>query len=304
MGNKEALKSVENHAEVIGDPGRAAYCTFDSPLVQLAIESGASSGVGQGGTLDVSQRNEIGIMGLFDVSQVTSDQSVPVIESDPVTRMRSEHAAPPTIVDVSFTSPAPVLTPKIAEAVVSFSNLWNVQSPASVAALTASLDRAITNRVVQQVLNGTGTNDEVLGVLSTTGVGSRDVAAADDGKLSSFLNVEDLLPPSTPRLRRAWILDESLFRIARRTFVTPGASPRVLMRGVLADDARAYSVNGVLPAGHGLYGDWSSVKVALWDSVQVIFDNVQRPGTVRLTMLRYFDAVVARPTRIAAYVPV
>ena len=239
-GDKQALKAVENTVEIAGQPGASAHVKFDWPLMQeAAISADPSSGVSDEGLRpDFNFRNEGGILRLFDAVEVTGDQTAPLMDSDPVTRMRAEHAAPATVTDVAFVDPAPTLEPHIAEGVVRITDQMAFQAPGAVSALLMSLDRALVNKVVQQVLNGSGQGDEVLGALSTVGINSHPVQAGDLGKLSSFHEAEDTLAVSVPRLRRAWVLDEQLWRTARQTFIVPGASPRVLQRGLIGDDSR------------------------------------------------------------------
>ena len=64
------------------------------------------------------------------------------------------------------------------------------------------------------------------------------------------------------------------------------------------DNSPAIRTN-TLPAGYGLYGEWSACVLAVWADVLVTVDRITAPGSLRLTLDRYFDFVVTRATRFS-----
>lgn len=124
--------------------------------------------------------------------------------------------------------------------------------------------------------------------------------AADKGGQASFYDAEDALAVDVPADRRTWILAEDLYRRARRTLREPGSGDAVLRRwdGALRIlDISPVVRTNTLTAGYGLYAEWSACTLGLWENMMVTIDRITTPGTLKITLDRYFDFAVTRPAR-------
>ena len=160
--------------------------------------------------------------------------------------------------------------------------------------MMASSDRLL----VQQILQGDGQGANLRGIVGATGVLTATYAAADKGGPDSFHDAEDMLAIDVPTDRRSWILSEDLYRKARRTLRDPGSGDFVLRGGRVLEDAPGIRTN-VLPAGTGVYGEFSALTLGVWGEVNMVIDRVTVPGLVKLTMLRHVDSIITRPARFA-----
>ena len=161
---------------------------------------------------------------------------------------------------------------------------------------------ASDRQMAAQILGGSGVAPNVTGILNTTGILTNEYMSADKGSQVSFFDAEDSLGLDVPSDRRAWILGEDLFRKARRTVRDPGDATYVLRRwdGAMRvlDNTMAIRSN-VLSTGYGLYGEWSACTLGIWATVLVTIDRITTPGTLKVTVDRYFDFVVTRAARFA-----
>ena len=153
-----------------------------------------------------------------------------------------------------------------------------------------------------QILTGDGTGQNITGITATTGIKETEYVATDKGTQASFFDAEDALAADTPADRRTWILAEDLYRTARRTLRDPGSGDYVVRRW----DGRTRVLDGtevirsnVLTAGYGLYAEWSACTLGLWENMMVTIDRLTTPGTLRITVDRYFDFAVTRPSRFS-----
>ena len=105
-----------------------------------------------------------------------------------------------------------------------------------------------------------------------------------------------------PADRRMWLLAEDLFRKARRTLRDPGSGDYVVRRWDgrvrVLDGTEAIRTN-TLEAGYGIYGEWTACTLAIWENMVVTIDRITQPGTLKITLDRYFDFAVTRPARVS-----
>ena len=93
---------------------------------------------------------------------------------------------------------------------------------------------------------------------------------------------------------------EDLFRKARRTVRDPGSGDYVVRRwdgAVRVLDGAPVIRSNTLTAGFAIYGEWSACVLGLWENMMVTIDRITTPGTLKITVDRYFDFAVTRPAR-------
>ena len=168
-------------------------------------------------------------------------------------------------------------------------------------ALYASTDELMA----QQLISGDVGKSPlgVNGIRSLAGVGATTYVAADAGSAASFWDAEDSLPERMPSDRRSWILNETLYRVGRRTLLEPGNSLRVVQDGRVAGDAPAVRTS-LFPSGEGIYGEWAFCNLYIWSEAVLTVDRVSTPGTLKLTLQRYWNFGVSRPDAFVTLRPV
>ena len=103
--------------------------------------------------------------------------------------------------------------------------------------------------------------------------------------------------------RRSWILNEALYRVGRRTLLEPGNSLRVVQDGRVAGDAPVIRTS-FYPASEGVYGEWTFCNLYIWSEAVLTVDRVSTPGTLKLTLQRYWNFGVSRPDAFVTLKPV
>ena len=162
---------------------------------------------------------------------------------------------------------------------------------------------AISDRLLEQVLSGDGTGNNLAGVASATGIGAATYLVADRGSDESFVDGEIAVEDGggrTPYM--AWALGRDLSTSAQKTAVEPGASRRVLEGGRLTlSGIPAQRIVEGLGATVGLVADWRTVVVPILSELIVVIDRVTLPGFVRITTrLPIADPIVTHPSAVYA----
>ena len=168
-------------------------------------------------------------------------------------------------------------------------------------ALYASTDELMA----QQLISGDVAQSPlgVNGVRSLAGVGASTYIGTDTGSAKSFWDAEDTLPVRMSSDRRSWILNEALYRVGRRTLLEPGNSLRVVQDGRVAGDAPVIRTS-FYPASEGVYGEWTFCNLYIWSEAVLTVDRVSTPGTLKLTLQRYWNFGVSRPDAFVTLKPV
>ena len=105
-----------------------------------------------------------------------------------------------------------------------------------------------------------------------------------------------------PSDRRSWILNETLYRVGRRTLLEPGNSLRVVQDGRVAGDAPVIRTS-FYPASEGVHGEWTFCNLYIWSEAVLTVDRVSTPGTLKLTLQRYWNFGVSRPDAFVTLKP-
>ena len=159
----------------------------------------------------------------------------------------------------------------------------------------------IQDRLLEQILSGDGTGNNLSGVASATGIGAGSYPLADRGSDEFFTDAEIAVEDGGGRSQfMSWALGTNLDTSARKTAVEPGASRRVLEMGRLTlSGLPAQRIVEGLTATSGLIADWQTVTVPILDELIIVIDRVSVPGEVRITSrLSVADPITTHPSTI------
>ena len=154
---------------------------------------------------------------------------------------------------------------------------------------------AIAERLLEQVLTGTGQNNQLSSVLSAAGIGSDTYAAADRGNGSAFVKGESTIEDNggTPS---AWAFGADLSDSARSTLLEPGSDRRTEEQGRLMLSGTQAFRNADLTGTTGVCADWRrSVVLVVQDEMEYVLNGISKPGTLRITSRLPVDLLVVRP---------
>ena len=160
---------------------------------------------------------------------------------------------------------------------------------------------AISDKLLEQILSGDGTGNNLAGVAGATGIGSATYMTADRGKDTAFTAGELAVEDGGGRLPyMGWALGADLSTSARTIAIEPGASRRVEERGRLTlSGTPTQRITEGLASTTGLCGDWQTVIVPILSELLVTVDTVSAPGDVRLTSrLPCADPIISHPGAI------
>ena len=161
---------------------------------------------------------------------------------------------------------------------------------------------ASDRQMAVQLLRGDGVGQNITGIVNTTGSLLTTYATTDAGAQAGYHTAEDAVGEDVPADRRVWVLAEGLFRVSRRTLRDPGSGHFVVRRldgtARVLDDSPAIRTN-TLESGYAVYGEWTAGVLGLWSDMLVTIDRISVPGTLRITLDRYFDFAVSRPARFS-----
>ena len=143
----------------------------------------------------------------------------------------------------------------------------------------------IADRMLEQVLAGDGTGNNLSGVASASGIGAGSYAVADRGSDEFFTDAENGVADSFGRMEHAaWALGTDLDTSAKKTAIEPGGSRRVLEMGRLTlSGLPAQRIVEGLASTTGLCADWQTVTVPILSELIIVVDRVSVPGMARIT---------------------
>ena len=167
------------------------------------------------------------------------------------------------------------MAPKIAGARLAFSRRLRVLADGVEQAVLAEVSRAVSSLIEKAVLQGSGTNNEPLGVLNLPGKKSKTFSSATP-TFSELSDMLELLGDADADLRKlAWVLHPSDLRdllIAEKT-----ASSGEMILTWFEGQYRIFGVPVYATTntveGKYLLGDLSSVALAFFGSPQVVIDK-------------------------------
>ena len=194
--------------------------------------------------------------------------------------------------------------PKRIDASANISTIAASMAPGFEEAVLRALYASTDELMAQQLIAGDVAQSPlgVDGIRSITGVGAATYTGTEKGSAATFWNAEDFLPERMPSDRRSWVLSEGLYRVGRRTLLEPGNSLRVVQDGRVAGDSPAIR-SSLYPNGEAVYGEFSFCNLFIWSEAVLTVDRVSTPGTIKLTLSRYWNFGVSRPDAFTTLKP-
>ena len=159
----------------------------------------------------------------------------------------------------------------------------------------------LADRMLEQVLSGDGTGNNLSGVASATGIGAGTYALADRGSDEAFTDGELAVEDGGGRTEHmAWALGTDLSTSAQKTAIEPGASRRVQENGRLTlSNMPAQRITEGLASTTGIIADWARITVPVLSELIVVVDRITNPGYVRLTSrLPVANPIIVTPSTI------
>ena len=180
----------------------------------------------------------------------------------------------------------------------------NIQAPGFEASVLAALAEALSQRIAEELLTGSISTspNSVDGLIHHTGITETEYAATAVGAVGGYWDTEDALPTRLSADKRAWIVEEGLYRTTRKTLIEPGANRRVIQSGLLADDAQVIR-SALIPDGHAIYAEWSDIVLYRWAEVGLTVDMITKPGMVLLTAWTWWNWSTERADAISILKP-
>ena len=168
----------------------------------------------------------------------------------------------------------------------------------------SGLEEALEQRICEELLTGSISTspNSVDGLIHHTGITETEYAATAVGAVGGYWDTEDALPTRLSADKRAWIVEEGLYRTTRKTLIEPGANRRVIQNGLLADDSMAIR-SALIPDGHAIYAEWSDIVLYRWAEVGLTVDMITKPGMVLLTAWTWWNWSTERADAISILKP-
>ena len=139
--------------------------------------------------------------------------------------------------------------------------------------------------MLEQVLSGDATGNNLNGVASATGIGAGTYLVADRGSDEAFTDGELAVEDGGGRSPyMAWALGRDLDTSARKVAIEPGGSRRVEEMGRLTlSGTPVQRITEGLASTTGLCADWRTVSVPILNELIIVIDRITTPGYVRIT---------------------
>ena len=250
------------------------------------------------GRVEWLQTSGIPLMDEIDTVVVTSKKGqVPTGTTPPVAYMQDEfsNAVPrdPGIIgrDFDITS--------FVEVAVEMSTQIIIQSAEDLlGSIQTALRAAIAEKLLEQVLIGDSTGNNLSAVTLATGIQTGTYVETNRGDSDSFLEAETTLE-DTDGTASAWVLGTDISTSARGALLEPGSDRRIEERKRMSLTGTPVYRNGSLPATTGICADWRrAVTLVLQDEIQFVFNAVTKPGEMRVTARLGVDLIVTRPSLV------
>ena len=161
----------------------------------------------------------------------------------------------------------------------------------------------LADRMLEQVLAGDGTGNNLSGVASATGIGAGTYVLADRGSDEAFTDAELAVQDAGGRSQfMSWGFGKALSTAARKVAIEPGGSRRVEEMGRLTlSGTPAQRITEGLAGTTGLCADWRTVVVPVLSELIIVVDRISNPGMVRLTSrLPIGGPLITHPSAIYA----
>lgn len=213
------------------------------------------------------------------------------------------------------------LTPKTYQATTAFSRQLLAQSTIDVENFVRN-DLAIAHALAVDLagINGSGSSNQPLGLLRTSGIGS--VAVGTNGGAPTYELIVDLetavadanadeasmafltTPIMRGKLKKTTILSNTVGRpVWDQTANAPGVGDVIGYPGYVSKQVPAALVKGTSSDCHAIiFGYWPTVLIGEWGVIDLVVDPyaLKKQGLIEVTSFQMVDVGVRQPAQIAA----
>ena len=187
------------------------------------------------------------------------------------------------------------MTPKTIGAYVDYSRRLLLQSSIDVEGMVrADIARVIALELDRAAIYGTGSANQPLGLINTTGIGSQTITSA--GTFVEYIGMEtDVAVANADAGSMRYIINAATRGTLKSTSIV-GTEPRFVYEN---DEINGYPVivSNQLQSNDCLFGDFSQFVVGMWSGLDLTVDPYAgaTAGTVRIIALQDVDYAVRQP---------
>jgi len=217
------------------------------------------------------------------------------------------------VADSNLTLAQITMSPKLLQSSTSYSRKLLLQSSVDVEALVRNDLMAITALAIDLAgINGSGSNNQPLGILNQTGIGSVVTAGATLTK-SPFVDLETAVATANADIGAAAYLTDPAIRGKLKK--TPELNNTIALpiwykgeindtRAEVTNQMPTFAITGGSPytAHATIYGIWDQLLIGEWGALEVIVDpyRLKKQGMVEVTTFDTCDVNVRHPQSFAA----
>lgn len=187
------------------------------------------------------------------------------------------------------------MTPKTIGAFVDYSRRLLLQSSIDVEGMVrADIARVIALELDRAAIYGTGSANQPLGLVNTTGIGSQTIT--NSGTFTEYIGMEtDVAVANADAGSMRYIINATTRGTLKSTSIV-GTEPRFVYEN---DEINGYPVivSNQLQSNDALFGDFSQFVVGMWSGLDLTVDPYAgaTAGTVRIIALQDVDYAVRQP---------
>ena len=305
------LEISQDMQRVLGRSTKGILMPFEALQAQRAVTYSGTSGASvatdhlSGSFIDVLRNQSMvmklgpkvlrGLVGNVDIPRKTSGASAYWIAGDNAD----------SITESDLTLDQVSLTPKTVGGAVTFSHRMIVQSSPDIEQMVRQdLADLIGTEIDAKAINGSGSANQPLGIIGTTGINAKDFAA-DDPVYAELVDMEKLIADDNADGEgMAWLTTPAIAATMRITpkqgsgvegnfILESGSRP---MAGTLLDMPLYRTAN--MPTGYILLGRWSELLVGFWGGIELDADPYGSnflKGSVTVRVMADIDINVRHP---------
>jgi len=245
------------------------------------------------------------------MSGLSGDVSIPRLTASSSAGWYTEQGS---ITQSTPTFDAVTLSPEVLAGMVSYSRKMMAQSQPNVENIVRrDLATVLGLELDRAVINGSGSGNEPLGILNTTGIG--DVAIGTDGGTllwSHLVSLIEQVASANADSSGVFVVNSATEAFLRATPRIAATDGRLMLESTEGIAGRELLVSNNVPAnltkgtGTGLsallYGDLSQVLVGSWGGLEVVVDPYTelQTSTIRLAAFYHVDIALRHPESFAA----
>ena len=305
------LEISQDMQRVLGRSTKGILVPFEALQAQRAVTYSGTSGASvatdhlSASFIDVLRNRSMvmklgptvlrGLVGNVDIPRKTSGASAYWIAGDNAD----------SITESDLTLDQVSLTPKTVGGAVTFSHRMIVQSSPDIEQMVRQdLADLIGTEIDAKAINGSGSANQPLGIIGTTGINAKDFAA-DDPVYAELVDMEKLIADDNADGEgMAWLTTPAIAATMRITpkqgsgvegnfILESGSRP---MAGTLLDMPLYRTAN--MPTGYILLGRWSELLVGFWGGIELDADPYGSnflKGSVTVRVMADIDINVRHP---------